>query len=102
MTAEHRQFIESRYKEIAPASRAVTSGEATLQQRIDVMELELWNCIYSLPPDAKDSESDGWHASACALRAVVMLGQLHKQLQKLDLMIAGTEATNAQQKTDRI
>lgn len=68
------------------SSERVLVGMATASEIIAVARWELWEAIYSLPPDPANGEPrgrhlDGWHASACAARAEGMLRQLSRLLE---------------------
>lgn len=59
-------------------NRTATVGDCLLY-----VQFELQEAMKVLPPDAKDNKTDGWHASACALRGFATVLQLRERLSKL-------------------
>lgn len=79
LLAKHR----ARAIEMRPLFQRSYRSDVTNEELIRIIEWELWECIYSLEPEAPSNGAfrDGWHASACAFRAVVMLDRFKKKLE---------------------
>lgn len=68
------------YDEIKPVIDKLFARTATVQDRLFYVRFELQEIMKALPPVNKSNESDGWHASACALRAFSVLIGLERDL----------------------
>ena len=77
------------YEEAKQISDRMFQRKATIQDYIVYLRFEMQEAMKVLPPDAKDNQSDGWHASACALRAYASTFQLERLL-GLEQHVVGT------------
>ena len=68
------------YDELKPVVDRLFNRTATIADRLTYVRFELQEIMKALPPDATDNESDGWHASACALRAFSVVIGLEREL----------------------
>jgi hypothetical protein len=72
----------NRYDKIKPVIDRMFAKTATIADHLAYLRFELTEAMNVLPPDAKvyGKVEDGWHASACALRAYASLFQLERLL----------------------
>ena len=70
------------YEEIRPVVDRMFMKTAAVQDYLLYLRFEMQEAMKVLPPEVSDAKSDGWHGSACCLRAYASLFQLERLLQQ--------------------